>query len=66
MKWIGTKTKYGSQMPISELLQVVAEIEDVSGLSIYDILMYFKEGHILQEQPVKKSLYNMEGFKHYE
>lgn len=52
-------------MPISELLQVVAEIEDVSGLSIYDILMYFKEGCILQEQPVKKSLYDMEGFKHY-
>lgn len=66
MKWIGTKTKYGSQMPISELLQVVAEIENTSGLSIYDVLMCFQEGYTLQEQPVRKSLYNMEGFKHYE
>ena len=40
MKWMGINTKYGSQMPISELLQVVAEIEDLSGLSIYDIFMY--------------------------
>lgn len=50
MKWIARNTKYGSQMPISELLQVVAEIEGVSGVSIYDILMYFKEGYTLQEQ----------------
>lgn len=47
MKYIGINTKYGSQMPISELLQVVAEIESTSGLSIYDILMYFQGGHIL-------------------
>lgn len=47
MCWMGTDTKYGSQMPISELLQVVAEIESTSGLSIYDILMYFQEGYIL-------------------
>lgn len=45
MKWMGINTKYGSQMPISELLQVVAEIEHTSELSIYDILMYFKEGY---------------------
>lgn len=59
MSWIGTDTKYGSQMPISELLQVVAEIEYLSGLSIYDIFMYFKEGYTLQEQPVKKQFYDI-------
>lgn len=62
MKWMGINTKYGSQMPISELLQVVAEIEDLSGLSIYDIFMYFKEGYILQEQPVRKQFYNIGGY----
>lgn len=61
MKWMGINTKYGSQMPISELLQVVAEIEDLSGLSIYDIFMYFKEGYALQEQPVRKQFYNIGG-----
>lgn len=50
MKRMGINTKYGSQMPISELLQVVAEIESTSGLSIYDILMHFQEGYIFQEQ----------------
>lgn len=59
MKWIARNTKYGSQMPISELLQVVAEIEGVSGVSIYDILMYFKEGYTLQEQPVRKHFYDI-------
>lgn len=49
MKWMGINTKYGSQMPISELLQVVAEIENTSGLSIYDVLMCFQEGYTLQE-----------------
>lgn len=48
-------------MPISELLQVVAEIESTSGLSIYDILMYFQEGYIFQEQPVRKQFYNIGG-----
>lgn len=61
MSWMGTDTKYGSQMPISELLQVVAEIENVSGVSIYDILMYFQEGYIFQEQPVRKHFYNIGG-----
>lgn len=59
MSWIGTDTKYGSQMPISELLQVVAEIEYTSELSIYDILMYFQEGYTLQEQPVRKQFYDI-------
>ena len=59
MKWMGINTKYGSQMPISELLQVVAEIEYLPGLSIYDIFMYFKEGYILQEQPVRKQFYDI-------
>ena len=54
MKWMAINTKYSLQMSISELLQVVAEIEDLSGLSIYDIFMYFKEGYTLKEQPVKK------------
>lgn len=49
MKWMGINTKYGSQMPISELLQVVAEIEHTSELSIYDVLMCFQEGYTLQE-----------------
>lgn len=31
MKRMGINTKYGSQMPISELLQVVAEIESSLG-----------------------------------
>lgn len=66
MCWMGTDTKYGSQMPISELLQVVAEIESTSGLSIYDILMYFQEGYILQEQPVRKQFYNIGGYIYYE
>lgn len=61
MSWMGTDTKYGSQMPISELLQVIDEIESTSGLSIYDILMYFQEGYILQEQPVRKQFYNIGG-----
>lgn len=61
MSWMGTDTKYGSQMPISELLQVVAEIENVSGVSIYDILMYFKEGCTLQEHPVGKHFYDIGG-----
>mgnify|MGYP000003700745 FL=1 len=61
MKRMGINTKYGSQMPISELLQVVAEIESTSGLSIYDILMYFQEGYIFQEQPVRKHFYNIGG-----
>ena len=59
MKWMGINTKYGSQMPISELLQVVAEIEDLSGLSIYDIFMNFKEGYTLHEQPVRKQFYDI-------
>ena len=59
MSWIGSDTKYGSQMPISELLQVVAEIEYTSELSIYDILMYFQEGYTLQEQPVRKQFYDI-------
>lgn len=59
MKWIARNTKYGSQMPISELLQVVAEIEGVSGVSIYDIFMYFKERYTLQEQPVRKQFYDI-------
>lgn len=66
MSWMRTDTKYGSQMPISELLQVVAEIEDLSGLSIYDIFMYFKEGYTLRKiQPDEKDLYamSMKGFQ---
>lgn len=59
MKWMGINTKYGSQMPISELLQVVAEIEHTSELSIYDILMYFQEGYTLQERPVRKQFYDI-------
>ena len=59
MKWMGINTKYGSHMPISELLQVVAEIEDLSGLSIYDIFMYFKERYTLQAQPVRKQFYDI-------
>lgn len=59
MKWMGINTKYGSQMPISELLQVVAEIENTSGLSIYDVLMCFQEGYTLQEQPVRKQFYDI-------
>lgn len=57
MKWMGINTKYGSQMPISELLQVVAEIENTSGLSIYDVLMCFQEGYVLQEQSTKDNLF---------
>lgn len=40
MEWNGTTTKYGCEMPISELLTIVADIEKLSGLSIYDILMF--------------------------
>lgn len=59
MKWMAINTKYSLQMSISELLQVVAEIEYTSELSIYDILMYFQEGYTLQEQPVRKQFYDI-------
>ena len=48
MKWMGINTKYSLQMPISELLQVVAEIEDLSGLSIYDIFIMFSKGYTMK------------------
>ena len=66
MRWNGTDTKYGCEMPVSELLKVVAEIENVSGLSIYDILMFLNEGYTLRKiQPDEKDLYtvSMKGFQ---
>lgn len=60
MEWNGTTTKYGCEMPISELLTIVADIEKLSGLSIYDILMFFNEGYTLRKiQPDEKDLYTM-------
>ena len=61
MGWYYTNTKYGCEMPVSELLKVVADIEYVSGLSIYDILMFLKEGYTLQKVE-QSSFYDMEGF----
>lgn len=55
MEWNCTTTKYGCEMPISELLTIVAAIENLSGLSIYDILMFLmKDIHFEKFNRMKK------------
>ncbi len=61
MGWYYLNTIYDCEMPVSELLEVVADIEYISGLSIYDILMFLKEGYTLQKVE-QSSFYDMKGF----